>query len=46
MSNNDNKPMITVDVDGEPILFRVDTSADVTVLPKSFLCKFRKIAKL
>ena len=31
MSNNDNKPIITVDVDREPILFRVDTGADVTV---------------
>ena len=42
MSNNDNKPIITVDVDGEPILFRVDTGADVTVQPKSYSSKFNE----
>ena len=39
VSNNNNKPLITVDVGGEPIFFRVDTGADVTALPKSYLCK-------
>ena len=41
VSDNDNKLMITVDVDGEPILCRVYCGADVTVLPKSYLCKFK-----
>ena len=40
MSNNDHKPMIIVDI--ERILFHVDTSADVTVLPKSYLCNFKE----
>ena len=42
VSSNDNKPMITVDVDGELVFFRVDTGADVTVIPKSYLRKFKK----
>ena len=36
----DSKPVAVVNINSQPVKFRVDTGADVTVIPKSYLENF------